>query len=102
MNKQKYDSLPADIKAIFDEFSTPEVSQKYAIAHGALEAETKASVAGLDAKMHKPAIYVLPAEEKARWAAAVQSVKDEWVAEFPNGQAMFDDLLSLIAKYSAP
>jgi TRAP-type C4-dicarboxylate transport system substrate-binding protein len=99
MNKQVYEGLPDDIKQIFDEFSTPETSRKYAAAHEALEVNTKASIAGLDAKMHKPDIYVLPQDEKDRWKLAVQSVKDEWMAGISNGQLLYDDLQSIIDKY---
>lgn len=104
MNKQVYNDLPDDIKQIVDDFSTLETSRKYAAdfmamlpgARGALE--SKGTEAGF------PPIYVLPAEERARWVAALQPIVDKWIEDMEDegmpGQEMYDDLVSIVAKYS--
>ena len=104
MNRQVYERLPDDIKKIFDEFSTVETSRKYAAAHLAMEATSKSSLELGDKRRGNEPIYVLPPEEWERWKEATQVVRDDWVAEQEEegrpGQAMLDDMLSLVEKYS--
>ncbi len=104
MNKDVYNKLPADIKKIFDDFSTPEVSRKYGAAHGEMEKGGRGAIAGSDKKAGNPPIVVISAEERAKWEQATQSVKDEWVAEMAQkklpGKQMLDDALNLVKKYS--
>ena len=106
MNKQTFAKLPADIQKIFNENSTPQISRKYAAAHMELEKGGKGAIIGSDKKAGNPPIYVLPPEELARWKKAAQPVWDEWILEMRsegiNGNAMIDDIVSFIKKYSQP
>lgn len=106
MNKDVYNKLPADLKKVFDDFSTPAVSRKYGAAHAALEQGGRGAILGSDKKAGNPPIYVLPKEERDKWAQATQSVKDEWVADMQKdgipGKQMLDDAINLVNKYSQP
>lgn len=104
MNKESFAKLPADIQKIFNDFSTPEMSRKYAADHGALEPGGRAAIEGSDKAAGNPPIVVLAPEERARWVEAVQVVRDDWAAEMEAeglpGQAMLDDAANLVEKYS--
>ena len=104
MNRDTFAKLPADIQKIFDENSTPAVSQKYAAAHMELEKGARGAIAGSDKKAGNPPIHVLPPEELARWKLAAKGVLNEWAADLEKdglpGKAMLADAASLVAKYS--
>ncbi len=96
MNKRSYAKLPADIKKIFDDFGTPDISRKYAAVHDKLEPGGKAAVE----KAGSP-ITVISAEEKAKIAAALQVVRDNWAKEKgATGKAIMDDVANLVKQYS--
>lgn len=105
MNKQVYENLPDDIKKIVDDFSTPEVSRKYAKRHkDAEEGYVRATDTGRTRRGYDPP-YILPTEERERWIAAAQPVVDAWIAEMDEkglpGQEMLDDLKAWNLKYMA-
>jgi TRAP-type C4-dicarboxylate transport system substrate-binding protein len=104
MNKQVYESLPKELQELIDEFSTPEVSRKYAAEHMALEKGAKAGLEGSDKGAGNPPINILTTDELARWKEVAHPVWDEWIAEMEGeglpGQAIIDDVLSLEEKYS--
>lgn len=106
MNKEVFNSLPDDIKKIIDENSTPEVSRKYSADHEATEENYLQAINNAIRRKGDPPIYIVPEDELARWKAAAQPVVDEWVAEMEDdglpGQAMIDDVISLIEQYSQP
>jgi len=106
MNLDTFNSLPADIQQIFNENSTPQISRKYAAAHQEMDGDKRKAIDVYNMRNDQPEVYVLPPEELARWQAAAQPVWDEWVAEMEKlglpGQAILDDALSLIEKYSQP
>jgi len=84
MNKARYDSLPADIKAVIDANS---VSDFAAFWGPTLEAESM-RVRGVleDSPDHK---IITPSEaDMAAWNAAGATVIDNWVASTPNGAAI--------------
>lgn len=97
MNKKVYAKLPADIKKLFDDFSTPEISRKYSAAHDKLEPGAKIALV----KKSGSPITVLPPEEKAKIAQAVQVVRDEWAkAHGATGKAILDDAANLVKQYA--
>jgi TRAP-type C4-dicarboxylate transport system substrate-binding protein len=99
MNKDKYDSLPADLKKVIDDNSGIEL----ALAVG--EAWDKAEEPGRRAARDLgDQFFVIEDAELERWKAATQPVIDEWVVERTkagdDGQALLDNARGLIEKYS--
>ena len=84
MNQAKYDSLPPDIKAVFDANSVTDFA---AFWGPTLEAESM-RVRGVieESPDHK---IITPSEaDMAAWNAAGATVIDNWVANTPNGEAI--------------
>lgn len=99
MNKAKYDSLPADLKAIIDANSGREVSKWVGrvMDEGDLPGIAAAEKAG-------NTIRKLPPEEVDRWKAAAEPVVAAWVEEVSgkgyDGAAMVEDARALITQYA--
>ncbi len=94
MNKQKYESLPADLKAVIDKNSGDNFIGEVG------KAWDDAEVPGLQqAKELGHEITRLSPEEKARWQKTTRPVVDAWIAGTPNGQKLYDEAVALIAKY---
>ena len=100
MNKAKYDSLPADLKAVIDKNSGREFSAKLASQQAGNDVPGRrvfASTAGYT-------INTIPAAELERWQKATANQDDEWAAEIDkrgmNGKAMLADARALIKQYS--
>lgn len=98
MNQAKYDSLPADLKAVIDRNSGATLSRQIGKIWDASQAEgRKAAEARGNTRM------ILSPEETDRWATASASIKDEWVAEVDkrgaSGKALLQDATALLAKY---
>jgi len=99
MNKDKYDSLPDDLKAVIDENSGLEFS-----------AFAGKTMAGADepsmqiAKDRGNNIITLTPEQVAEWKAAAAGVEATWIADLNkagyDGQAVVDQAKALIAKHS--
>ena len=99
MNKAKYDSLPADLKAVIDANSGREMSKwvgrvmDEGDAPGIVAAEKAGNI-----------IRKLPEDEVARWKAAAEPVVEAWVAEVTakgyDGAAMVEDAKAMISKYA--
>ncbi|WP_172292077.1 TRAP transporter substrate-binding protein [Pseudoruegeria sp. HB172150] len=76
MNQGKYDSLPDDIKALLDSYSTPEMIGEFA------EAFTRSDVRGKEIATSEGHIFrELTEEERADWRAATQPVVDAYLEE---------------------
>ena len=98
MNQAKYDSLPADLKAVIDRNSGAGLS---AMAGKTWE-ESKPPG-------RKPAVdrgntfYTVPASELANWIKASAPLYDEWVADMDKrglpGKQMLKDAHDLLTKY---
>jgi len=98
MNPARYDSLPADLKAVIDRNSGAGLS--------AMAGKTwdESQAAG-----RKPAVergntfYMIPASELDNWVKASAPVYDEWVANQDkaglNGKQMLQDARDLLAKH---
>ena len=99
MNKEKYDSLPDDLKQVIDDNSGLEFS---VFAGGTMEdSDAPARQAAVD---RGNTIVILNEEEAAQWVEASKPIYDEWVAEMNakgiDGQALIDEARSLIDTYT--
>jgi len=98
MNQAKYDSLPADLKAVIDANSGIELSKHIGkVFDGTTEGGKKlARDAGGVFDTLSPAEY-------DRWVKATEPVAREWVGEInakgANGQALLDDAKAMLKKY---
>ena len=100
MNKAKYDSLPADVKKVLDETTSPAGGYWRRVG----ESWDKAEVVGRKATVdRKNEIYTLPKEERKRWRAAVKGIDDKWAADLEAkglpGKALLKDARALSVKY---
>lgn len=99
MNKQKYESLPDDLRKVIDDNSGLEFS---AFA-GRTQAEydTPGRKIAVDRGNN---IIELGKEEVESWRAAAQPVIDKWIAEMKDkgidGQALLDEARALIDKHT--
>jgi TRAP-type C4-dicarboxylate transport system substrate-binding protein len=100
MNRARYDSLPADLKAVIDKNSGRELS---AFLGSTQEGN---DVPGRRAFVETPGstITQIPAAEVDRWKKATDNLDDEWVADMNkrgfNGKAMLEDARALVQRYS--
>ena len=98
MNKAKYESMPADLRAILDDQSGPVLSRNAAQAMWDADAPARA----LAVKANNN-IVTLDSEEVARWKKAAQPVIDRWVEEMKSkgvdGDALIKEAKALIAKH---
>jgi TRAP-type C4-dicarboxylate transport system substrate-binding protein len=99
MNKDRYDSLPDDLKAVIDENSGVEFS---VFAGGTMEdSDDPARALAVE---RGNTIVTLTEEETAVWREAAAPVYAAWVAEMEekgiDGQALIDEARMLIDKYT--
>lgn len=99
MNKQTYESLPDDLKKVFDDNSGMHIAEWLAQIWQDAEA--------LGEKLAKASgeIIIMPAAEVAKLRARIeQPVIDRWIAEMKgkgvDGQVLVDEARALIAKHS--
>jgi TRAP-type C4-dicarboxylate transport system substrate-binding protein len=99
MNKDRYESLPDDLKKVIDDNSGLEFS---VFAGGTMEeSDAPARQAALD---RGNGIVTLDAAETAVWVEVSKPIYEEWVAEMDakgiDGQALIDEARMLIDKYT--
>jgi TRAP-type C4-dicarboxylate transport system substrate-binding protein len=100
MNRARYDSLPADLKAVIDKNSGRELS---AFLGSTQEGN---DVPGRKAFVETPGYTItqIPAAEVDRWKKATDNLDDEWVADMNkrgfNGKVMLEDARALVQRYS--
>ena len=100
MNRARYDSLPADLKAVIDKNSGRELS---AFLGSTQEGN---DVPGRKAFVETPGYTItqIPAAEVDRWKKATDNLDDEWVADMNkrglNGAAMLEDARALVKSYT--
>ena len=99
MNKDKYESLPDDLKKVIDDNSGLEFS---VFAGGTqADADGPAREFALDNGNN---VITLDAEQTAQWRAASQPIYDAWVADMNSkgidGQALIDEAQALIQEYT--
>ncbi len=98
MNKEKYNSLPADVKAVFDEYAGAKASQVYAQVMYDMDRNA------YDKIIEGGQVLVeVSAAEKAKFEAAVKPQRDQWAADmdakgFP-GTEMVNAALEMSAEY---
>jgi TRAP-type C4-dicarboxylate transport system substrate-binding protein len=98
MNQKKYDSLPPDLRKVIDDLSGGWGAEYTGAAWDRNEKD------GIDAaKKVGATIYVVPAEERQRWAVKLKPVEDEWVksmeAKGLPGRQLLGDLREAIKRY---
>lgn len=99
MNKDSYERLPPDLRAVIDANSGVETSALFgrAMAAGDRAGLAKAQASG------KP-IITLDEAETARWREAARPVVSEWIAEMRergiDGEALLRDARALIDRHS--
>ena len=99
MNKDKYNSLPDDLKKVIDDNS----GEEFSVFAGSTQASSdgpareKAATAGNN-------IITLTDAEVTEWEKAAQPVYNDWIAEMKgkgiDGEALIAEAKELIAKYS--
>ena len=100
MNRARYDSLPADLKAVIDKNSGREFS---AFLGSTQEGN---DVPGRKAFVDTAGYTItqIPAAEVERWKKATDNLDDEWVADMNkrglNGAAMLEDARALVKSYT--
>jgi TRAP-type C4-dicarboxylate transport system substrate-binding protein len=99
MNKDKYESLPADLQKVIDDNSGLEFS----VFAGTTQEASDGPARQLAVDRGNNIVTVSGADVDA-WRAAAQPIYDEWVADMnskgKDGQALIDEARALIAKYS--
>ena len=99
MNKDKYESLPADLQKVIDDNSGLEFS----VFAGTTQEAADGPARQLAVDRGNNIVTVSGADVDA-WRAAAQPIYDEWVADMnakgKDGQALIDEARALIAKYS--
>lgn len=101
MNKDKYDSLPPDLKQVIDANS----GMPWARSMG--EAWEKAELPGREAAIRRGnSIITMPESEVAKMQSLAQPVIDSWVADLDkggkDGKALLAAAQELVAKYTTP
>ena len=99
MNKGRYESLPDDLKKVFDDNSGMNIAEW--LGQIWQDAEAK----GEELAQASGEIITMPAAEVAKLRARIeQPVIDRWIAEMKgkgvDGQALVDEARALIAKHS--
>jgi TRAP-type C4-dicarboxylate transport system substrate-binding protein len=98
MNKDKYDSLPDDLKKVIDDNSGLEFS----IFAGGTQADADGPARQIAVDLNNN-IVTLTAEETQVWRDASQPIYESWVADMQtkgiDGQALIDEAKSLMDAY---
>jgi TRAP-type C4-dicarboxylate transport system substrate-binding protein len=99
MNKDRYDSLPDDLKKVIDDNSGLEFS----IFAGGTQADADGPARQIAVDLGNN-IVTLNAEETQVWRDAAQPIYEEWIADMQgkgiDGQALIDEAKSLMDAYS--
>ncbi|MEY8828771.1 TRAP transporter substrate-binding protein [Sedimentitalea sp. XS_ASV28] len=99
MNKDKYESLPDDLKKVIDDNSGLEFS----VFAGGTQADADGPARQIAVDLGNN-IITLDAEQTAVWKEASQPIYDQWVADMDSkgidGQALIDEARSLIDQYT--
>ena len=97
MNKERYDSLPAEARAILDKHSGEALSRKFGEVHFAIQGKRLETT-----KAKADHTIVDPDEaEKKRWNEVMNSVVEDWVAKHPKGKELFSALQTELTRIRA-
>ena len=98
MNQAKFDSLPADLKAVIERNSGAAYSQSIGKLWDGSQAAGRAA-----AKERGNTFYTIPGSELDNWVKASDPLYTEWVADMDkkglNGKQMLQDAKDLLTKY---
>ncbi len=95
MNEDSYNDLPDDLRAIIDANSGAGLAAQFGAAMDA------GDLVGLKVAQERGnMIITLDEAETERWKQAAQPTIDNWIAEVPDGQMLYDAAKALVAKYS--
>src|SRR2546429_7402834 len=98
MNQKKYESLPPDLRKVIDDLSGAWGAEFTGAAWDKNEEEGMAA-----AKNAGATIYAVPAAERARWAAKLKPVEDEWITSMQSrglpGREVLQDLREALQRY---
>jgi len=104
MNKQKWESLPADVQQMFTDNGGVKYSTEAGVAADELDVKRRQELEAYDKEAGNPPIYELPADEMAKWKAEAKVVQETWAADCDKldlpGTDMLNDAISLTEKYS--
>ena len=97
MNKARYESLPEEARAAIDALSGAAFSERFGVAFDSDNAAIRASV-----EASGRATIIDPDEElAARWRESVEIAVDNWIADNPDGQAIYDAFRAALDDYYA-
>lgn len=100
MNKAKYESLPADVRKVLDETTSPGSGYWKRVGEAWNRADAAARKVIVDRKSE---IYVVPREERSRWREAVKGLDEKWAAALDArglpGKPLVREARGLSAKY---
>jgi len=86
INREKYDSLPEAARAAIDKNSGPAFAKLFGEAFDAWIEKFRTAAMQDDSRVFTQ----LSDAEQAKWDAQLQTVTDGWIADHPNGQALYD------------
>ncbi|MBL4766917.1 MAG: TRAP transporter substrate-binding protein [Rhodobacteraceae bacterium] len=99
MNKEKYESLPADLQKVIDDNS----GMEFSVFAAGVQADADGPSRQLAVDIGNN-IITLDAAQTEEWRVLAQPIYDEWVADMnskgKDGQALIDQARELIAKYT--
>ncbi|XDA99123.1 TRAP transporter substrate-binding protein DctP [Sulfitobacter sp. LCG007] len=99
MNKDKYESLPDDLKKVIDDNS----GEEFSVFAGGTQADSDGPARQIAVDLGNN-IVTLNEEETRVWIEASQPIYDEWVADMNgkgiDGQALIDEARALIDQYT--
>lgn len=95
MNKAKYESLSEEAKAALDKFSGAAFSKRFGELFDKSMVETRARIAA------SSKVKILDPDEAllAQWKDAVSVAQADWIAQNPDGQALYDAFAAAIAAH---
>lgn len=100
MNRAKYDSLPADLKAVIDKNSGREFSAFLGKTQSGHDAVGKK----VFAETKNQTVSVIPRAELENWKKATDSLDDAWIKEMSgkglNGKELFDSAVALTKQHT--
>jgi TRAP-type C4-dicarboxylate transport system substrate-binding protein len=100
MNKDRYESLPDDLKAVIDQNS----GLVFSIFAGGTQADADGPARQIAVDLGNN-IFTVSEEQAAEWEAIVQPIYASWVEDMKgkgiDGQALIDEARALMAEYEA-
>lgn len=99
MNKEKFDSLPADLQKVIDDNS----GLQFSVFAGGTQADSDGPSREMALDLGNNVI-TLDADQTAEWRELSQPIYDKWLADMAekgkDGQALLDEAQMLIEKYT--